>query len=341
VGFSSYLGYFLPLSQGSIKALAIGSIVLLTVMNCFGVKLGARVQNGFTFLKLAILGLLAVPGLITGTLSNLISVGRSWPLSNWAGPFGLAMVAVLWSYDGWIEITYVASEVKNPQKNIPRSLLLSTALAVLIYIIVNLVYFSLLPVDVLSGSKLVASDAFAAVFGPAGAGMAAVAVMIATLGCNNGMVLSSPRIYYAMASERVFFKSLAHIHPRFRTPIASLVAQGIWASLLILTGTFNQLITYVVFASWIFYAMSAAAVMILRKKSSQLLRPYRVWGYPFTPIIFIIFSLFLVSNALIKDPRDSAFGLGIIALGLPAYFYWRREHEKAIISSPKEDSRRD
>jgi APA family basic amino acid/polyamine antiporter len=198
-------------------------------------------------------------------------------------------------------------------------------MVVAIYILVNFAYISVLGVEAVSKSTLVAADTATAVIGPLGASMAAVAVIIATLGCNNGFVLTGARIYYAMAADNLFFKSLAVVHPKFRTPIPSLIAQGVWACILVLTGTFNQLFTYVIFASWIFYAMTAGAVIILRSKSPGLSRPYKTWGYPVTPVIFILFSLYLVINTLIEDPRDSLIGLGIILLGLPAYIYWRKK----------------
>ncbi len=324
VGFATYLGYFVPLSPAGIKIMAMASILFLTFIQFFGVKLGARVQNGLTFLKLAPLAMLVMLGLLKGNPANLTSVGQPLPLSGLVGPLGLALVAVLWAYDGWVEITYVAGEVKDPQKNIPRSLLLSTVLAILVYVLVNLAYFSILPLTAISKSPLVAADAFTVTIGPLGAALAALAVLLATAGCNNGLILSSARIYYAMAREREFFHTLARLHPRFHTPVAALIAQGIWSMLLVLTGTFNQLFTYVIFVSWIFYALAAAAVIVLRRRLPERTRPYRVWGYPWTLYVFMLFSLGLVLNTLISDLRDAAIGLGIVALGLPAYGYWRR-----------------
>lgn len=334
VGFATYLGFFLALTPLDIKMVAIGSIVLLTAVNCFGLKSGARVQNSFTFLKIATIGAIALLALTKGNLANLTSIGHLPALSDMAGPIGLALVAVLWSYDGWIEITYVAGEVQDPQKNMPRSLILSTLLVILCYVIVNLAFFSILSVEEISKSALVAADAFTSTIGPAGAALAAIAVMIAAFGCNNGMVLSGARIYYAMASERVFFRSLARVHPRYHTPVLALIVQGVWASLLVLTGTFDQLFTYVIFSSWIFYAMAAGAVLVLRRTSPHVSRPYRAWGYPYTPVVFILFSLYLVINTLIQDPRDGIIGLGIILLGLPAYAYWSRK-QSAADSAPK------
>ncbi|MGA2624204.1 MAG: amino acid permease [Bacteroidota bacterium] len=326
VGFATYLGYFVPLSPAGIKIVAIGSIAVLTSVNCLGVKAGALVQNIFTFSKMAALLLLVILGFFLHAVNSAgWSTLASFPaLSSIAGPLGLALVAVLWAYDGWIEITYVAGEVKNPQRNIPRSVILSTLLVIVIYSLTNFTYISVLSLDAISKSTLVAADAATAIMGPIGATMAVVGVIIAMVGCNNGFILTGARIYYAMASEKVFFRSFARIHPKYHTPVPSLVGQGILASFLVITSTFNQLFTYAIFASWIFYAMAAGAVIVLRKRSPELPRSYRTWGYPFTPVVFILFSLYLVIATIVEDPRDAVIGLGIILLGLPAYFYWRK-----------------
>lgn len=323
VGFATYLGYFVPLSHVGISSIAIISIILLTMINSLGVKSGAIVQNILTIIKIGTLAVIALLGVFFGSAANFSSiVGSEIPLAKMAGPFGLALVAVLWAYDGWIQTTFVAGEVKEPQKNIPRALIISTALTIIIYVAVNLSYMAILSIERISQATLVLSDAVTVVVGVTGAALAAIAVIISTLGCNNGLVLAPARIYYAMSKENFFFKRLATVHPKFGTPVQSLMLQGIWACLLVLTGTFEQLITYVVFASWIFYAMAAAAVIILRKKNTEAERPYKTWGYPVTPIIFIIFSTYLVINTLIENPRDSFIGLGLVLLGLPAYFYW-------------------
>lgn len=323
VGFATYLGFFLPLSPTGIKLVAMASIAILTAVNCIGVKAGALVQNVLTFTKLAMLGAIIIAGCLLGTRTTLASPLPHLSLGT-VSQFGLALVAVLWSYDGWVEITYAAGEVRNPERNIPRSVIASTALVMVVYLLVNYAFIAVLSVGTVAGSTLVAADTATAIVGPAGASIAAIGVIVATLGCNNGFILTGARIYYAMAREKVFFKPLGRIHPRFRTPLPSLVAQGVWACLLVLTGTFSQLFTCVMFASWVFYALTAGAVIVLRRSSPGLSRSYRTWGYPVTPIVFILFSVFIVVNTLIEDPRDSAIGLGIILLGLPAYYYWRR-----------------
>ena len=326
VGFASYLGYLLPLSELGVKAVAIGSIVALTALNCLGVKFGSYVQNILTVVKIAALGgLIAVSfALGHGGLEKIPAAGPDVPFTQVLSSLGLALVAVLWAYDGWVEITYVAGEVRDPGKNIHRSVILSTLVVIVVYVLCNVSYLSVLSPEAMSHSLLVASDAASAVMGPSGGAAAALAVSVAMLGCNNGFVLTGARIYYAMSSEGLFFRAFARVHPRFRTPVPSLIGQGVWSCALVLTGTFTQLFTYVMFASWIFYAMAAGAVIVLRRRSPGMTRPYRAWGYPFVQVIFILFACLLVMNTLIEDPRDSLIGLAIILLGLPAYLYWRR-----------------
>ncbi|MBM2840239.1 MAG: amino acid permease-associated region [Bacteroidetes bacterium] len=325
VGFATYLGYFIPLDESGLKIVAIASIILLTAINCLGARAGAAAQNIFTMLKIGAFVLLVLLAFILtgGSTENFRPLLPKIPsFSTLIGPLGLAMVAVLWSYDGWIEITYVAGEVKDPDRNMHRSLIISTLLVVAIYIVINLVFVYVLSLDKMAGSPLVASDAATVLLGPTGATFITVAVIISTLGANNGFVFTGARIYYAMAREGFFFQRLGTVNRRFRTPVASLVSQGGWSCLLVLTGTFQQLFTYVIFASWIFYAMSCGAVIILRKRSPHHYRPYRTPGYPYTPILFILFAIGLVVNTIIESPRDAAIGAALIAAGIPAYYYW-------------------
>jgi len=321
VGFATYLGHFIPMSDMAIKAVAIGSILLLTTINCFGVKVGASVQNGLTLLKVSLLAFFVLFAIPSGGVAHLQSL-VDLPPSGIISRLGIALVAVLWCYDGWIEITYVASEVKDPQRTIPRSLVIGMVSVILLYIIVNCSFLWILSIDTVSRSSLVAADAASILMGPIGAIIAVCTVMLSTLSSNNGFVLTGARITYAMAARKEFFSSLGRVHPQFSTPVASLLAQGFWSSALVLSGTFDQLFTYVVFAQWIFYGLTAAAVIVSRRRSPEISRPYRTWGYPITPIAFILFALWFVINTLIENPRDALFGLGIVMLGLPAYFFW-------------------
>jgi APA family basic amino acid/polyamine antiporter len=326
VGFATYVGYFFPLEPPGIKLVAIGSILLLTLINCLGTRVGALVQNGFTFLKIGALALLTLLAffLSGGSTAHFHPFLPHEPVTAFLGSLGLAMVGVLWSYDGWIEITYVAGEVRNPDRNIPRSLLISTLLVIIMYALINLAFVYVLSIERMPLSPLVASDVASIILGPTGAALVTIAVIISTFGANNGFIFTGARIYYAMAREGLFFRRCAEIHPRFQTPLVSLVGQGIWSCLLVLTGTFEQLFTYVIFASWIFYAMSCGAVIILRRRSPDAPRPYRAWGYPYAPVLFILFAAGLVINTMIESPRETAIGALLVAAGIPVYLFRRR-----------------
>jgi len=327
VTFATYLGYFFPLSQSGVNLVAIASILLLTIINCFGIKIGATIQNGFTLLKIAALLLLVALSFILsgGSFSNFSPVLPALPISATIAPVVLALIAVLWSYDGWIEITYVAGEVINPQKNLPRALGIGTLVVIAVYLLVSCAVMYVLPMSAAARSSIVLSDVAVKIMGSGGALFISAAVVISTFGTNNGFIFTSPWIYYAMAKEGLFFGWLASVHPRFETPIASLLVQGALASLLILTGSYDQLITYVVFASFLFYAMSANAVILLRKRSPELPRGYRAWGFPVTPTIFVIFAIALTLYTIAEDPRDALIGSAIMLAGMPLYFFWKKK----------------
>ena len=321
VAFAEYLSYFAPLTSIGVQVVAIVSVVLLTSINVIGVRTGIWTQNILTFIKVGIFGGIIILGLVLpgGDMRHLSGTAEFTPS---LGSIGLAMVAILWTYDAWIEISYVAGEIKNPGRNIPLASLLSMVVIIAIYGLANFVFIYALSTEKMASSTLVASDAAKVFLGPAGASLIAMAILISTLGANNANILTSARVTYAMAREKRFVRAAAAIHSKFKTPANALILQGAWAAILTFTGSYDQLITYMIFASWIFYGMSAGAVIILRKKRPDLARPYRVWGYPWVPVIFIIFALWLTANTILKAPRDAAIGAGLILLGLPAYFYW-------------------
>ena len=326
VAFSEYLGFFFPISDASIKGIAVGTIVLLTIINIVDVKSGAWFQNLFTLSKLgAIFGIILL-GLVMegGTNQNLSPIFSDKPFIGLIGPLGLAMVSVLWTFDGWIFITYVAGEVKNPGRNIPLSLIFCMLIVVSVYLLLNYVLLFILGFTGMNGSELVVSDAASVFLGNKGAAVVTIIILISLIGANNGFVLSSARINYAMARDKLFFNQAAQIHSRFKSPANALIIQCVWACLLTFTGTFNQLITYIIFTSWIFYGMSAGAVIILRKKKPDMDRPYKTPAYPWIPIIFIFFAIFLTINTIMEAPRDATIGAGIILAGLPLYYYWKK-----------------
>ncbi|MBY0402981.1 MAG: amino acid permease, partial [Cyanobacteria bacterium] len=241
---------------------------------------------------------------------------------------GLAVIGVLWAYDGWIQITYVAGEVQAPQKNLPKAIIFSTFLVIGVYALINMAYVYVLGIPAIASHPLVASETAQHLMGPMGASWVTALVMVSTFGACNGFILTGARIYYAMAKEGQFFKAVGKLHPNTKAPQASLILQGLWSMALVLSGSFEQLFTYVVFASWLFYALSCSAVLKLRKTHPELERPYQCWGYPVTPILFILFATWLMINTIMEAPQNALMGCGIILMGLPGYFYWKRTSSK-------------
>lgn len=333
LGFATYLGFFVPLGDAGTKVVAVVSIVGLTVLNSLGVRLGAITQNVLTLTKIGLLVALIAVGFLLpgGGVSNLAPLWSGGPVSEQIASFGVALVAVLWAYDGWIEITYVGSEVKDPDRNLPRSVILSTFIAIVLYCLVTASFAYVLSPAKMAASSLVASDAAQVTLGHAGAGLVAVAIMTATLGSNNGIVLTAARVPYAMARDGLLPRWLAGVHPRFLTPVPSLAVQCVISIALTWISTepswknvYSRLFTYVVLAEFVFYAMSCGAVIRLRRKAPELVRPYRAWGYPVTPVVFILFSLWLVFNTAKEDPADTLMSALLILAGLPLYWWQRR-----------------
>lgn len=326
VGFATYLGVFVPLSPTGIKWAAVASIVALTVVNLRGLRVGATTQNVLTGLKIAVLVaiLLLAAGLHGGSAANLQPL---WPAGGWrtllAG-LGPALVAVLYTYDGWIECTYVAGEIRDPGRIVPLSIVLSTVLVTVLYVLVSIAFLWLLPPEQMKTSPLVASDAMQVVLGSAGSAFVAAAILVSTLGANNGIIFTAVRIPYAMAEDGLFFDWARRLNPRTHSPDITLGVQAAIAVVMTLTGSFVQLTTYVVFAGFLFYGLSAAAVIVLRRREPGLARPYRAWGYPVTPLLFIGFAGYLVLDTFVHAPRESFMGTAIILAGLPLYWFWRR-----------------
>jgi len=342
VGFARYIGFFTPLTETAVRVVAIASIVALTLLNCRGVRLGATTQNILTILKIGALVTLITTSFILpgGSPSHWQPLWPSEGVGQMIGPFGVAMVGVLWAYDGWIETTYVGSEIMDPGRNLPRSIILSTLIVIALFTLASIAYVYVLSPAGMSGSELVAADAAKVTMGGIGALFVVIAILISTLGANNGIILTAARIPYAMARQGMFFQAQGRVHSRYATPVVALLTQGVVASALTLVPKcivipkilticstrplYDQLATYVVFAQFVFYALSAGAVIRLRKTAPQIARPYRTWGYPVTPIVFIAFAVWLVYNTIVETPKDSAIGAGLILLGLPGYYYWRR-----------------
>jgi APA family basic amino acid/polyamine antiporter len=339
VGFATYFGFVVPLSDIGIKLVAVLSIMALTALNSLGVRAGAITQNVLTLIKIGLLGLLVVVGfaLPGGSTANLNPLWSNAPLGHQIAPFGVALIAALWAYDGWIEITYVGSEVKDPARNLPRSIVLSTLIGAALYCLVTASFAYVLSPAKMAASPLVASDAAQVTLGRAGAALVAVAIMIATIGSNNGIVLTAARIPYALARDGLLPRWLAGVHPRFLTPVPSLLVQGVIAIALTLISTepswkdtYARLFTYVVVGEFIFYALSAGAVLLLRRTAPDMPRPYRTLGYPITPLVFVLFSVWLIWNTAQEQLLDFAVGMGLILVGLPLYWLIRRRQLSVI-----------
>ncbi len=349
-GFALYLGKLLPLGRvywrydysffghpASITLsnqvlVAIGVIAFLSLVNVFGVVTGGRLQSFLTALKVGIILTLVILGLTLGhgAVSNFGVKLSPAIQGSLLSLFGVAMIKALWAYDGWNNLSMVGGEVKNPQRNIPLSLIYGMAGVMGLYLLTNLVYFYILPIGQVASSPTVAADVARQFLGNAGGTFVVVAVLISVFASINGSILSGARIYFAMAEDNLFFAHVADVHPRYRTPVFSITVQAIWASFLTLTGTFDQLLTYVLFAEWILYAMGTFSVFILRRKYPDIERPYKTWGYPVVPIAFVVVAVFLLGNTLITDAKDSLTGLILIALGIPAYWGWHRRKQRQL-----------
>jgi len=333
VAFSSkYLTQLISLSPFAQKVVSVAFLLFLVIVNYAGVRWGANLQNLLTVIKFgALVGICGVIFIFAkGQASNFVSPSPKTFTGNLVGSFGIALVASLWAYKGWDSSTYSAGETKNPQRNIPLGIFIGTAACVVIYLLAQLAYLYVLPAAAIATSDRIAANAMAIVVGPAGATIISFIILFSIMGATNQNFLCSPRVYYAMAKDRIFFKQLAAVHPKFLTPHFSIIAMGVWSMVLILfLGTFERLFTYVIFGQWIFFGLTVAAVIILRKKRPDLPRPYKTWGYPVTPIIFILAALYISINSLITQFWNAMAGLGIILLGLPFYFYWKSKSKTA------------
>jgi APA family basic amino acid/polyamine antiporter len=325
VAFSIYLKGLLPLSPGAARGISILAVLLLTGGNVLGVRTGATVQNVLTVLKVAgLAGMTIAIFAFAGPGPTPSPVDRT-ALPNGAAGIGLALIGVFWAYEGWHDATFVAGEVKDPQKNFPAGVVLGELAIVALYVAANLAYFRVMSVEEIAGSPRVGLAAIGKVLGPWGVRALTAAIVCSILGAMNGSILAGPRAYYQMARDGLLPGALGDVHARFRTPAAAIALQGVWSCVLILfIGGFSQLFTYVIFGGWLMYALATAAVPILRRKEPDLARPFRVPGYPVVPALFVAAAAVMTVSTVLQRPRESLLGLGFIALGVPLYFLFRR-----------------
>ena len=321
-GFSIYLSYFVPLSPLAAKMASVLLIAALTAVNYRGVRLGAAVQRVFTFLKLAGLAIIVVSAFLAPRHAEAVTAppaaGFSW------SSFGVAMVACLWAYEGWNCISFAAGEVKRPERNLLAALGLGTAALIAIYLSANIAYMRVLPVPAIAATDRVAATAAEATMGPIGGKLVSLTILLSIIGASNGAILTFARIYFAQARDGLFFRAVGRVHPRFETPHVSILVQGAWAAVLAVSGSYEILFSYVIFAAWIFYGMAVLGVVVLRRKAPEMPRPYRMWGYPATPLAFAAVSFWFVANTVVAKPFSSLIGLAIVAAGVPVYYIWRR-----------------
>jgi APA family basic amino acid/polyamine antiporter len=304
---------------------AIVLIALLGWLNYFGVKLGGSVQVTVTGVKVALIAVVIVAGLCLGRPHAPVPAPLASP--TFAG-FIAALVAALWAYDGWNNVSMVSSEVRNPRKNLPLALIGGTLAVIAIYLLANAAYFRIMTPHEVAGADRVAADMMRKIWRAPGANAVSIAAMISIFAALNGSILTGSRVPYAAARDGYFFAVIGYVHPKFRTPGVSIAVLSAWASLLVLTGKYDDLFNLVIFASWILYGMTAAAVIVLRIRRPGLERPYRTLGYPLVPVLFVLGACVLLLSTAVDRPRESLMGIGLILLGLPFYFYWKKRRQR-------------
>ncbi|HIN26017.1 MAG TPA: amino acid permease [Candidatus Marinimicrobia bacterium] len=341
VAIAEHLGSFYPslsthnsiigigsfsISGGQIFALSL--IVVLSLINYLGIVFGKWVQNIFTVLKIGSILLFALAGLFISTGNHLdLSLNPTdMSIGSILTGMGIALVAVNWTVGGWEYVTFAAGEIKNPKKNLPLALIIGTIIILVLYFLINIAYLKVLPMDTLIGEIKVGEMAAKTLYGPGIAGVFTLVIIVSMFGALNGNILVGSRVYYAMAKDHLFFSSAANVHPKFKTPGNAIIIQGFWAAILTLTGTFEELITLVVFVNFMMWIAASSTVFVLRKKQPNLERPYKVWGYPYVPAFFIIFSSVIMVNTFFESPEQSLMGLGLTLLGIPAYLYWKKKY---------------
>lgn len=336
--FLPFIGNIYPLQNIGVKSLTIFVILGLSTVNYFGVKYGGQIAKIFTTSKVIAILILVVFGFMYGG-GSAENFSRDIPNFTYStgifGAIAAALAAAFWSYDGWNNVTYIAGEVRDPQKNIPRALFIGTIVIISVYILINLAYLYVLPIGEMRNSTLVASDVAELAIGPTGGALIAALVMLSTFGTANGTIMVSARVYFAMARRKMFFPVFGRAHKKYHTPANALALQAVWSSALVLSGSFDDLTDMLIFVSWIFYAFGAFGVFVLRKKMPDAHRPFKVPGYPYVPAIFIIFAFGFVALTLYNDIAlylageteiiNSTFGLFLAIIGLPLYYYFKKK----------------
>lgn len=332
VTFASYTTALLGLPERSIMPLALGAIVLLSVINIVGVAPGAITQNVFTLLKLGALALLIGAGLLLGGGPPAQTAELARP-ANMVLAIGAALVPVLFAYGGWQQTNMIAEELVDPVRTLPRALLFGVAIVVVVYLGANFVYLRVLGVSGLAASHAPAADAMTSLLGPTGRTIIATGIALSTFGFLDVVILVSPRVYQAMARDGHFFQAFAALHPRFRTPVLAIAAQGAWAAILTLSGTYGDLLDYVVFGDWIFFGLTAAALPVLRRQDrvAGAADPmFRAWAYPLSVVLFVAAAAYVVVGSVASNPGNAVRGTALMLLGIPVFLWSRRQHGRGL-----------
>jgi APA family basic amino acid/polyamine antiporter len=334
VVFARYAAFFFHYGDTGIRIVAVGVIAALSAMNCLGVRLGSTVQTLCTWAKIVAIAAVVAAAFAAGSaVPEHFAYGtRAGPAPVSAHDFLLALIAGLFAFGGWHVVTYTAEETVEPERTIPRALAIGIGVVTICYIALNAAYFYVLPVDRVMASTRVAADAATVLFGQPGGAAISALVIFSVFGAMTGSILAAPRVYFAMAGDGLAFRWIDHVHPRFRTPDRAILLQGAWASVLVWTGTYRQLFTRVIFTEWIFFAMMAAGIFLLRRRPGYA-PAYRVWGYPWTPAVFAVASAAIVVNRILSEPIDSALGLALVAAGVPAYAWSKSRRVRSLNES--------
>jgi APA family basic amino acid/polyamine antiporter len=319
--FARYAAYFVPMSDVALRAVAVAAILVLSFVNYFGVKFGSRVQTAFTAVKvLAVVAIIAA-GAIFDPADAVIPSTPAIVAEFGIGDFLLAVSAGLFAFGGWHMVTYTAEETRNPERTIPRALVLGTLIVTVCYVGLNFVYLSVLPIDRVIASTRVAADTFESLVGPWGGSFVSALVMFSAFGALNGVILAGPRVYYSMAQDGLLFRPAAAIHPRFKTPGRAIALQAIWAAVLVWTGTYRELVSRVIYTEWIFFGMLAVGVVVLRRRQGYAPK-WRMPGVPLIPLMFAAFSFAIAINEIRTNFLNASIGLAMVLVGLPVYWFW-------------------
>lgn len=322
--FATYAANVFGRGEAAVRPIAAAAIIILALANIRSSLWAAGIVNVTTFAKVLALAAIAVIAFAFGNPSTGALTGPiTFSPISWGG-FGVALIAVMWTYDGWADLTFVAGEVKDPERVMPRALLIGTALIVALYLTANLAYLYVLPINEMAASKLVAADAARKIFGAVGASAMSAVVMLSAFGGLSGSTLTGPRILYAMADDGLFFKPIASVHRTYETPWLAIALTSALGAAYVFVQTFEQLADNFILGIWPFYALAVGAVFVLRRRRPDLERPYRTAGYPAVPIVFLIASVLMLGNSLVKQPFWTLIDFGIILLGIPVFAVWRR-----------------